>query len=340
MLSKTNNTKYAIWKDFLKKSDLDADESAGQTVLLWDDDTLIASGSRDGNILKCIAVDKNRQGEGHTATIITALKKEAFSEGINHLFLYTKPQNEKMFSDLLFYPVAQTDNVLLMEDRKNGIISFLNQFSETKCQGKVACIVMNCNPFTLGHQYLIEKACKECDHLYVFVVSEDKSTFSTDDRLKMVCLGTDHLSNVSVLPTGPYLISSATFPTYFLHDRENVTQIQCLLDIEIFARYYAPKFNITTRYVGTEPVSPTTNKYNMALEKFLPKYNIELREIPRLEISGAPISASQVRQLIDSQNIQAVKSMVPDTTFDFLINKGLISQEDLYAGTPEKPYFK
>lgn len=324
LLSKSNKTKLDMWKAFLENSALEPDESVEQTVLLWDNDELVATGSREGNLLKCIAVDKSRQGDGLTATIITALKKQAFSEGITHLFLYTKPKNKIMFSDLFFYPVAQTDNVLLMEDKKDGINRFLEQFSVINHTGKIGSIVMNCNPFTLGHRYLIESACKDCDYLYVFVVSEDKSTFSADDRFEMVRQGTAHLPNVNVLPTGPYLISSATFPTYFLSDRESATQVQCLLDIEIFVKYYAPKFNITTRYVGTEPLSPMTNQYNITLKKFLPQHGITLKEIDRLEISDKPVSASYVRELINSKNIQAVKSLVPDTTYNFLVNKGLI----------------
>ncbi len=324
LLSKSNKPKLNMWKNLLIKADLEPDESVSTTMLLWDNDTLIATGSRDGNLLKCIAVDEAHQGEGLTATIITALKKEAFSEGADHLFLYTKPQNKTMFSDLFFYPVAQTDKVLLMEDKKDGINKFLDQFPADNDAGKIGCIVMNCNPFTLGHQYLIECACKDCDLLYVFVVSEDKSRFSANDRIEMVRRGTAHIPNVKILPTGPYLISSATFPTYFLKDKENVTQIQCLLDIEIFIKYYAPKFNITTRYVGTEPTSPTTNQYNLSLKKLLPTHGIALKEIPRLEILGAPVSASRVRGLIDSQNVQAMKSLVPDTTYDFLVNKDLI----------------
>ena len=324
LLSKQNKTKLDMWKNFLKQSGLEADDSVSQIVLLWDNDDIIATGSRDGNLLKCIAVDKTRQGEGLTATVITELRKEAFSEGINHLFLYTKPQNKMMFSDLFFYPIAETDKVLLMEDKKDGITTFLNQFPVNNDSKKVGCIVMNCNPFTLGHQYLIETASKDCELLYVFVVSENKSRFLAEDRMEMVHKGTAHIPNVRVLPTGPYLISSATFPTYFLNDRENASQIQCLLDIEIFVKYYAQRFNIDTRYVGTEPLSAMTNQYNIALKKFLPPYGIKLKEIPRLELSETPISASQVRALIDSQDIEAVKSLVPDTTYNYLVNKVLI----------------
>lgn len=324
ILSGFNEIKLNTWKSFLRKAALEPDESVSQTVLLWDEDTLVATGSRTGNLLKCIAVDPKRQGEGLTATLITALRQEAFKEGLNHLFLYTKPENKDMFSSLFFYPVEQTEKVLLMEDKKDGINKFLETFPADNSSGKAGCIVMNCNPFTLGHRYLIETAAKECDNLYVFVVSEDKSSFSAEDRMEMVRRGTAHIPNVRVLPTGPYLISAATFPTYFLKERENAAQIKCLLDIKIFIKYYAPKFNITARYVGTEPLSPMTEQYNAELKKTLPEHGIEIKEIPRLEISNVPISASQVRAFIDSKNIQALKSLVPDTTYDFLLNKGII----------------
>ncbi len=324
VLSKLNGPKLNIWKSFLKKSSLEPDVYSERTVLIWDNDTLVAAGSRDNNVLKCIAVDETRQGEGLSATLVTALKKDAFSQGIRHLFLYTKPQNKMIFSDLFFYPVAQSEKVLLMEDKKDGINKFLNDFEVNNHPGKTGCIVMNCNPFTSGHLYLIETAARECANLYVFVVSEDKSRFSAEDRIKMVQTGTAHIPNVRVLPTGPYLISSATFPTYFLKECENATQIKCLLDIEIFTKYYAPKFNITTRYVGTEPNCTITQQYNTELKRILPACGIELKEIPRVEISDKPVSASQVRALIDSGNIQEVKSLVPDTTYNFLINKGII----------------
>ncbi len=324
LLTKLNEKKFNIWKSFLKKSDLEPDASIDRTVLVWDNDTLIATGSRYGNILKCIAIDEAYQGEGLTATLITALKKDAFSEGIRHLFLYTKPQNKMIFEDLFFYPVVQTEKVLLMEDKKDGLSNFLEGLPVSNISGRIGCIVMNCNPFTLGHRYLAETASKECDSLYIFVVSEDKSRFSAEDRIEMVKQGTADLPNVKVLPTGPYLISSATFPTYFLKERENAAQVKCRLDIEIFTKYYAPKFNITTRFVGTEPLSPMTAQYNAELKKLLPTYGIEVKEIQRLEVSNAPISASRVRALIDEGNKEVLKQLLPNTTYDFLNNKGLL----------------
>ena len=312
------------WQEFLLRAGLTPDENIRQTVLVWEGDTLIATGSRQENLLKCIAVDPARQGEGLLATVLTALRQEAFREGHRHLFLYTKPANEYLFRSLAFYPVAETGEVLLMEDKKDGISEFLQTLSPTPTHGTAGAAVMNCDPFTLGHQYLIETAAAECHRLYVFVLSEDKGRFSTADRLEMVKRGTAHLPNVTVLPTGPYLISSATFPTYFLKDREKAGQVQCYLDIEIFCKYFVPRFGITRRYVGTEPLSSMTNLYNQALLENLPGRGVEVRQIPRLTKEGIPVSASAVRKSMDGGKTEEIAPLVPQTTLDYLCEKQLL----------------
>lgn len=310
--------KQDIWRDFLAKAALDVDAAVEQTVLIWDGNTLIGTGSRQGNLLKCIAVDPTRQGEGLLAKVLTTLRQEAFRAGHQHLFLYTKPANAHLFSGLLFYPVAQTTDVLLMEDRNNGIQGFLESLAPKKHSGKVGAAVVNCDPFTLGHQYLIETAARACEHVYVFVLSEEKSCFSPADRMEMVRRGSAHLPNVTVLPTGPYLISSATFPTYFLKDRDQADEIHCQLDVEIFTRYFAPAFSITHRYVGTEPLSGMTNRYNVVLKERLPLHGIWVEELSRLEHRGLPISASAVRDAYHRGDWATVKSYVPATTYEYL----------------------
>ena len=310
--------KKEAWKAFLNRMELEADEAVESTVLLWEGDAIIATGSRQLNILKCIAVDPAHQGEGLTATVLTALRADALEAGHSHLFLYTKPKNRWMFESLFFYPVAQTADVLLMENRKNGVGEFLQTLPKADCQGVVGAAVMNCNPFTRGHRYLIETAAKQCRQLYVFVLSEDRSEFSAHDRLEMVRRGTADLGNVTVLPTGPYLISSATFPTYFLKEREKATEVQCALDIQVFARHYGPYFGISRRYVGTEPLSPMTARYNEALKALLPQEGIAVHEIPRLEAEGEAVSASRVRKLLAEGKQELLSSLLPQTTLDYL----------------------
>lgn len=316
--------KKELWTAFLQRMELAADEAVEATCLVWEDGDIIATGSRQENILKCIAVDPMHQGEDLTATVLTALRQDAFAAGHKHLFLYTKPKNRFLFSSLFFYPIAATDQVLLMEDRPGGVQGFVNSLPAPLTQGKVGACVMNCNPFTKGHRYLIETAARECDHLYVFVLSEDKSQFSADDRMALVKAGTRDLANVTVLPTGPYLISSATFPTYFLKEREKAQQIQCRLDIQVFAKYYAPHFGITHRFVGTEPLSPMTDQYNQALLQYLPEHGITVQLIPRLEENSSPISASLVRSLLGKGEEELLRALVPPTTYDYLVSHNLI----------------
>lgn len=323
VVSRLQGRKQEQWDSFLRRMGLHPDEQLQQTVLVWEDDELIATGSRQENLLKCIAVDPSHRGEDLTATVLTQLRTQAFGQGYRHLFLYTKPKNRMMFSSLFFYPVAQTEDVLLMENRRDGIKSFLQGLPVGPKGARVGAAVMNCNPFTLGHRYLVETAAKECDRVYVFVLSEDKSRFSAADRMEMVKRGTADLENVTVLPTGPYLISSATFPTYFLKDREQAGLVQCQLDIQVFLRHYVPHFGITHRYVGTEPLSPMTRQYNEALRQ-LEEHGIVLRELPRLEKGEEPVSASAVRKLMEQDDRSRLQTLVPKTTWRYLQEKNLI----------------
>ena len=314
--------KREAWIRFLQKAGLKAEEDTSQTVLVWDEGELIAAGSRKGNLLKCIAVDPARQGEGLTASLLTALKQEAHKQGHSHLFLYTKPRNRMLFEPLFFYPVAQTKNVLLMESIRGGIQSFLDSLEAPVRAGKIGAIVMNANPFTCGHQYLAETAAGECDHVYIFVLSEDKSEYSASDRMEMVKLGTAHLKNVTVLPTGPYLISEATFPKYFLKDRETAQREHYLLDLAVFTRWFVPHFGITHRFAGTEPTCVVTAGYNAAMEEILPSCGVAFRQIKRRELEGSAVRASTVRS---HKDLETLKKLVPESTVPYL--KQIMQQE-------------
>lgn len=316
--------KRAEWERFLAAAGLKAEQDTEQTVLVWDEDRLIACGSRRENLLKCIAVAPDRQGEGLTAAVLTALKQEAFREGQEGLFLYTKPRNRMLFEPLFFRSVAQTSGVLLMESGTGGIARFLSGLDVPSREGKIGCIVMNAAPFTLGHRYLAEQAAAQCDWLYIFVLSERKGVYSPEDRLKMVRRGTAHLKNVTVHPTGAYLISSATFPKYFLKDRETARREHYLLDLAVFTRWFVPHFGITCRFAGTEPNCQVTAGYNAAMAELLPASGIEFREIPRLEARGSAVSASDVRRYLSSGCMEAARERVPESTWEYLQEKNYI----------------
>ena len=195
----------------------------------------------------------------------------------------------------------------------------MKKLSEGKPEN-CGAIVMNCNPFTLGHKYLIETASKQVDHLYILAVEEDRSVFKFNDRIEMMRRGTADLPNVEVIPSGKFVIPSLTFPEYFEKSEKPDATVDTSMDLEIFGRYIAPALKIRTRFVGEEPIDMVTNQYNRSMEENLPKYGIRLVEIPRKESGNAVISASRVRKLLGEKKYDEVKKIVPLTTYDYLIN--------------------
>jgi [citrate (pro-3S)-lyase] ligase len=304
-------------KDFLGVCGIRYDDAVAFSVCLCEGEAIAASGSLDGNILKCIAVSPAHQNEGLTAAVVTELVKEALRKGRRRLFLFTKPGNRDRFEDLGFYPISQTGDVLLMENRKDGIRGFVERLPRPS-GNRIGAIVANCNPFTRGHLYLIETAAKGCDVLHLFILSEDKSDFSAQDRRDLAIRGTAHIPQVVVQPTGPYLISAATFPDYFLKDTAAAGEANGGLDLKIFAEHFARPLGITRRFVGSEPYSPLTAAYNRQMGKLLPSWGIEVIEIPRLEAEGGPISASRVRALLKAGDMEAIRDLVPPVSYRYL----------------------
>lgn len=322
ILSRLAGARLEKWNKLILDAGLDAGTQPERVALIFEGDELIGTGGRDGNVLKQIAIAEDRQGEDLSARIISLLRTDAFADGHSHLFLYTKPRNEYTFRQLFFYPVIKTSDVLLMEDKRGGIEEHLASYPEA-ASGEVGAIVMNANPFTKGHRYLVERAAEECDRVFVLVLSEDLSEISAQDRLNMVRIGCEDLENVSVLPSGPYLISRATFPTYFLKERDR-EDAWCELDVAIFLKYYAPRLGITVRYVGTESRSELTAKYNGILERRLPDGGVRFKELARKECCGEPISASSVRELIHKGDTESIGALLPTTTINYLKTKGLL----------------
>ena len=300
--------------EFLARMGLTYEGGADYTVqLLSEYGDILGSGCLCGRVLKYIAVDPSLQGEGAANVIVGELVSEAYRRGITKLFLFTKAGNEQLFRGVGFYTVVATDEVCFMENSRVGLSRWLSSLKKAE-GGAVGAAVMNCNPFTLGHRYLIETAASQVDALMVFVVSEDKSRFSFADRYEMVRRGTEDLKNVIVQPSGDYMISHATFPTYFMKDGQDKLAVNAKLDIELFGRRIAPALNITKRFVGTEPFCPVTRQYNELMKELLPEMGVEVIEIPR--IGG--ISASRVREALDRCDLQAVGGLVPASTLNYI----------------------
>lgn len=202
-------------------------------------------------------------------------------------------------------------------------IHHIEAFKKGGSNSKNGSIVMNCNPFTLGHRYLIEYAASKVDFLYIFVVEENKSFFPFEDRLELVKKGTADIPNVVVLPSGNFIISAVTFPGYFYKDDLKETKIDCSNDLSVFAQYIAPALNIKVRFAGEEPLDPVTKQYNEGMYEILPQYGMQFCEIPRKQDDEGVgvISASRVRKLLKEGDYDGLKKLVPQTTFDYLVKR-------------------
>lgn len=303
----------------LAQEGISRDKNLDYTCGIYDEDfRVIATGSCFGNTLRCFAVDHSHQGEGLLNEIISHLIDYQAGRGNIRLFLYTKPGTAKFFGDLGFYEIARVpDRLVFMENRRDGFSAYLSALEKDKKDGVSAAIVMNANPFTLGHQYLAEQAAAQCDALHLFVVSEDASLIPAAVRKRLVREGVGHLPNVILHDCGPYMISSATFPSYFLKDSDTVIESQARLDVQIFLRI-AETLGITARYVGEEPTSQVTGLYNRVMADTLPRAGIACHILPRKALEGRPISASTVRQAIKTGDDALLRTLVPQTTWDWL----------------------
>lgn len=182
----------------------------------------------------------------------------------------------------------------------------------------VGSIVMNCNPFTLGHRYLVEEALKQVDFLIIFVVEEDRSLFSFEERFAMACAGIAGLQNLMVLPSGSFILSSMTFPEYFVKKTDEEIARNTENDIRLFAEKIAPRLGITHRFVGEELTDEVTDTYNQAMKCILPAHGIQLIEIPRMRTEQGIVSATRVRNLLETGGWDQLGGLLPPSTMQIL----------------------
>lgn len=286
--------------------------------LFDEDDALVATGSCFGNTLRCLAVSSSRQGEGLLNQIVSHLMEVQMQRGNSHLFLYTKCKNVRFFSDLGFYEIARVDGTTaFMENRRDGFRHYCEALEKTCTAGpQAASIVMNANPFTLGHRYLVERAAAEHHIVHLFLLSEEAGPIPFAVRRKLVQEGISDLPNVLLHESGPYMISSATFPSYFLKDGDDAIRTQAALDVTVFSKI-AAHLGIRHRYVGEEKSSHVTALYNETLVKRLPGMGVECHVIPRLEAEGCAVSASTVRKAIHDGALERIRPLVPDSTYRY-----------------------
>ncbi|WGE62333.1 [citrate (pro-3S)-lyase] ligase [Actinobacillus equuli subsp. haemolyticus] len=322
----SDKTTYQAIDQLLEQEGIRRDNNLDYTCAMYNnDDEVIATGSCFSNTLRCLAVSHQYQGEGLMNQIVTHLINEQFERGNSHIFLYTKTSTSQFFANLGFYEIARIEGkISFMENQRTGFANYLANL--TACSPvplatqRVAAIVMNANPFTLGHLYLVEKAASENDLVHLFIVSEDKSLVPFAVRKQLVEQGVAHLNNVICHESGSYIISSATFPSYFQENDNAVIESNAMLDLQIFTRI-ATALGIQRRYVGDEPFSRVTNIYNQIMQDKLPEQGIECVIVPRKDVDEQIISASAVRELIKNGDFTTMKQMVPASTYQFFTSE-------------------
>lgn len=290
------------------------------TFVIRQDEELIATASRSGNVFKYFGISKDYQGENLSGILLGALIDEAFDQGIYHYFIFTSPDNSKLFKGSGFTEVIENRYAALLEGGRGNITEYMESLvlELGLPQGSRGAIVMNLNPMTKGHLYLIEQAKKTVDELIIFLVQEDLSLFPFADRLAMVSQAVKDIPGIRVVPGGPYIISQATFPTYFLKKVDENLPAYTITDAGIFGKYYAGQLGITDRFVGEEPLDMLTSVYNEALAEELKKYDVQLHVIGRKESSGGVISASRVRNHLVKGEMAEARDLVPESTWEYL----------------------
>ncbi len=303
--------------NLLSENNLRIDHLSTYTLGVFDHAKLIGTGTIYKNVIKLVAIDKDYREENILSKIITKLIKELIKRKVYKYFVFTTPDNIHAFKPFGFSLISQTKNVAYLENDFYPITDRLTEIAETlpHKQNTRAAIVMNCNPITNGHLYLIEKTSKQNDDVIIFLVEENKSMFTFEIRKKLVEDATKHLQNVYVIGSTEYTISSITFPSYFVKDLTDGAELQMELDVQVFKDYFMPIFKIDKRYVGTEPMDFFTKSYNDTLEKTL---NNNLVVVDRLFFKKQVVSATLVRKYFKERKFNLIKPMVPESTFTFL----------------------
>jgi [citrate (pro-3S)-lyase] ligase len=320
-------------KDFLSGLGFDFDPSEVESTMIVYNlkGELVGTGSHQGRILKYVAVAPKFRDTTAFALIVTYMT-EKLLKIYKHTFVFTRPENSVHFRGLGYNEIATAAPLFtVLEFGFESIQTYqkyLKSLASNVQTSSVAAIVVNCNPFTNGHKFLIEKAASENEVVYLFVVEEERSAFTFKVRWELIRKGIEHLVNVIMVRGGMYVVSGAIFPSYFLKCEElnDVMQKQAELDVIVFAKYIVPVLKIKKRYIGAEVYCKTTEAYNNAMKSILPAYGVEVIEIERKSVGidkdGTPnyISASKVRQAIREDRLSDVIDFLTDSTREFLLS--------------------
>jgi len=302
---------------------------------------ILAGGGLSGDVIKCIAVSPNGRDRHLSNKIISHLIRIASQWGNDTIKVYTKPENRKVFESMGFKTIAKAPKAILMENGIYGINAYCEYLKELNNGRKAnGAIVMNANPFTIGHLHLIQVAAKRVSWLYVIVVREEgREIFDYAERKAMIisAIQANGLSNVAVVEGSDYAVSEFSFPTYFLKEVTDATDTHITLDLDLFASHIAPALDIATRFVGSELDDKLTNRYNELMCQQLPECGIKVQVIERLKHAGNTISANRVRNILASESFQTAIPLVPTTTLPYLVSRLATQSLQTELDTTPKP---
>ena len=342
-------------EDFLGSNGLRLGEVDLYLAVLSREGAILAGGGLRRDIIKCLAVSAAARSLGLSVPLVSRLISEASERGFTNVKVFTKPENRSLFESLGFRLLAEAPKAILMENGR-GLEDYCSYLRGHRAPG---VIVMNANPFTLGHRYLVDQASLSFRapegrrNLTIIPVKEDASRFPYTERLAMVRTGCDGVADV--VEGSDYQISAATFPTYFLKDLSDAAETQMRLDIDLFGRHIAPALGARVRYVGSEPADPLTARYNALMKELLPKYGVQLVEIQRLacppdcaedsstspsaplRMTEGPVTATRVRAMLDAGQFKAASALTPESTWPYLLADLAERALRMELDTPMKP---
>ncbi len=304
-------------RELIESEGLRFETGVDDVVGLYEGGHLQATGARAGYVLKMLVIAAGYQGGEVLGALVTSLMERGMAAGHDTFFVFTRPEHAPTFERLNFRLLVVHGQAALLEIGP-GLPAYLDAQRRWMRPGRNGAIVVNGNPFTLGHLHLAETAARQVDSLYLFVVREDRSVFPFATRLRLAREATAHLANVVVLDTSRYAVSAGTFPSYFLKHLDDAARLQMQLDVRLFATALAPPFSVRTRFVGEEPYCATTAAYNRTMREVLGDYAINFIEIPRLAEGGRAISATHVREALGRGNFDALRAWLPPATMAFL----------------------
>lgn len=304
-------------KTFLEKNDLLYDKLITKSFYIEVNDEVVGTVSIYNNVIKCFAVDNKYRSENYGGALISFVVNYFYQNNINHYMVYTKLEYLKVFTSLNFHEIVHTNKVVLLEGGSpliNEHISSIKRKIEYRFsidlnrKNDIASVVVNCNPVTIGHLELIEQMAKEHQFVIVFILEEDLSYFTYKERMALLNISTTFLPNVVVVPSSEYIISSSTFPNYFLKNEELKNDEWSMIDAKIYHEYFMKILNIEYRYVGSEE-NGYMKRYNETLKKEL---GDKLIEVHRFDLDGEIISASSVRKLIQENKVEEALKYIPN----------------------------